>query len=83
MKFIPYIKQSVDEDGNHRWSTIIENVASSKPICHIVSAKSQEEAEDNARQIYRLISNITLEYETYDPSIDLSDWPGSLRYEWA
>jgi hypothetical protein len=77
VKLKPYVMQSIDADGNHRWSTIIENLDTAIPICHLVSASTEDEAVDNAREVFQLLEAIIL--LNLGVNLDLSQWPLELR----
>ena len=64
----------MDADGNHRWSTIIENIDTATPILESgFSRLHEEEAEDNAREVCQLLHAICLVNPTV--TLDSSLWP--------
>lgn len=78
MKLNPCVIKIIDEDGNDRWSTIIENMDTREPVCHIVSAATEEEAVHNAKEIHKILGDVFLNGSSQD--LDLSEWSNHLRW---
>ena len=79
MKLKPYVMQSIDADGNHRWSTIIENLDTGRFRFAILFRRrsTEDEAVDNAREVFQLLEAIIL--LNLGVNLDLSQWPLELR----
>jgi hypothetical protein len=75
----PIIRFGKDPDGVVRWSTMIVDDVTGIPICHLISAATQHEAESNAQQVYQLFDAMMLLNLQLSQTLDLSLWPVPLR----
>jgi hypothetical protein len=73
MNLRPKIASGTDPDGVLRWSTVIEDAGTPIPLCHIISALSEHEAESNAQHVFRLLARVQ------NLTIDIKTWPHHLR----